>query len=73
MQNFQGTKLSELLETYERALAKYGLSVATRLNMVSRASVIIRCHRNHGEEYFCEEMIYLLSKLEVKTNEIYSF
>lgn len=38
-----------LLEAYDTALKKYGLSYSARLNMVSRASIIIRRHESQGK------------------------
>ena len=50
-------KLDELLLSYEKALADYGLSYATRLLQLQCASRVIKVHENHGAEYLTDSLV----------------
>ena len=43
-------RFSDLLDKYDTALKEYGLSARSRLEMLSRANVIIRKHENFGKD-----------------------
>ena len=47
----------ELVKRYDSALAEYGLSYASRLNMICRASAIIRRHEDQGKEQLDDAVI----------------
>lgn len=50
-------KLGELMLRYEKALADYGLSYATRLRQLQCASCVIKIHENHGMEYLSDGLV----------------
>jgi len=55
--NSQGIKLSELFDSYEEALRKYGLSFEGRLSTLKRARSIIRKHEDQGLQYLDKSII----------------
>ena len=49
--------LSELMESYEKALTTYGLGYATRLRLLQRAGTIVLRHERQGKDYLDDEIV----------------